>query len=236
MDVKQIDEALTRFIRPATFPLAVKLASTGDELPERARRPLKDFGYPIALCQATALTRRYGWTMAVGKEDQCCLGGAQAMGFVAATADQPIGPDKRQEPGRYRYHVTATLDRAEFVPDVVVVYGNSAQIMRLVQAGMGGPAGGGSVHGAGSGFGDCGDIAAGTVLRDECQMILPSGGDRVFGGTQDHEMIFAMPWGRVEAVISGLEETHKAGFRYPVITDVRHRPNLPPFLRIPEEA
>ena len=68
------------------------------------------------------------------------------------------------------------------------------------------------------------------------QKILPSGGDRVFAGTQDHEMIFAMPWSKAEAVVTGLAETHKAGFRYPVITDVRHRPNLPPFLQVPEEG
>jgi uncharacterized protein (DUF169 family) len=236
MDPKQVNEALNQYVRPTTFPVAIKLVSTEEELPDRVRMPLKDLGHPIALCQATTLTRRYGWSMAVGKEEQCCIGGAQTMGFVSGGGDHPVGPEKRHEPGRYKYHVTAALDRADFVPDVVVVYGNSAQIMRLVQSAIGGPAGSGRVNAVATGFGDCGDIAAGTVLKDECQMILPSGGDRVFGGTQDHEMIFAMPWGKVEAVVGGLGETHKAGFRYPVITDVRHRPNLPPFLQVPDKA
>jgi hypothetical protein len=31
-------------------------------------------------------------------------------------------------------------------------------------------------------------------------------------------------------MMQALEDTHKIGFRYPVVTDVRHRPNLPPFL------
>ena len=52
---------------------------------------MRDLRYPIALCQATGLTRRYGWTMAVGKEDQCCIGGARAMGFEAGGVGGPVG-------------------------------------------------------------------------------------------------------------------------------------------------
>ena len=47
---------------------------------------------------------------------------------------------------------------------------------------------------------------------------------------------FAMPKEKAEAVAGALGETHKAGFRYPVLTDLRHRPELPPFLKIPENG
>lgn len=57
----------------------------------------------------------------------------------------------------------------------------------------------------------------------------------MFGSTQDHEVIFAVPKSKVEEVIEGLENTHKAGFRYPVVSDIRHRPNLPPFLEVPKD-
>ncbi len=236
MDLKEVNETLNKYIRPQTFPVAYKLIRSDDDLPDRVRRPLQDLGYPITLCQATGLTRRYGWTMAVGKEDQCCIGGHQAMGFVSEDAAGPVDKKSRHPPGTYKYHVTATLDRADFEPDVIAVYGNSAQIMRLTQSAVGGHGGSGKVNAVAIGFGDCGDIAARTVLSDECQTILPSGGDRVFGSTQDHEVIFSMPWSKVEAVMSGLANTHKAGFRYPVITDIRHRPNLPPFLEAADKA
>jgi uncharacterized protein (DUF169 family) len=231
MDLREVNETLNQFIRPQTFPVAYKLIRSNDELPARPRRPLKDLGYPITLCQATGLTRRYGWTMAVGKEDQCCVGGAQAMGFVPEGGAGPITEGSRHEFGKYKYQVSATLDRADFEPDVIAVYGNSAQVMRLTQSALGGPGGSGRVNAVAYGFGDCGDIVARTVLSNECQTILPSGGDRVWGSTQDHEIIFAMPWSKVEAVMKGLAKTHEAGFRYPVITDIRNRPNLPPFLR-----
>jgi len=236
MDLKKISEVLNLYVRPQTFPVAYKFVRSKEDLPEKVRRPMGDLGYPVALCQGTALTRRYGWTMAIGKEDQCCVGGAQTMGFVSEGAKEPVGDENQHEPGKYNYHVTATLERADFKPDIIAIYGSSAQIMRLVQSAIGGPGGSGKVNAIATGFKDCGDISARTVLTDQCQFILPSGGDRVFGSTQDHEVIFTMPWSKVQTVIDGLANTHKAGFRYPVITDIRHRPNLPPFLQVPESA
>ena len=236
MDVKQINEVLNTYIRPQTFPIALKLCQSDENLPEKARRPMKDLGYPITLCQATGLTRRFGWTMAVGKDDQCCIGGAQVMGFVRGGEDELAGEDKRFEPQKYKYQVTASLDRANFEPDAIVIYGNSAQIMRLVQAVKRGPDGPGNVNAVATGSSDCGDVAARTLLSGECQFILPSGGDRVFGLTQDHEVIFTIPKTMVEAVLKGLESTHKAGFRYPVLADLRHRPSLPLNLEIPKEV
>ena len=236
MEPGKANEMINKYIRPATFPIALKLCQTEDELPDKVRRPMRDMGHPINLCQGTALTRRYGWSMALSKEDQCCIGGAQAMGFIPKGSEGPVGKDKQFESGKYRYHLTATLERADFDPDVVIVFGNSAQIMRLVQSATGGPGGQGKVNAVATGFGDCGDIAARTVLSGECQFILPSGGDRVFGSTQNHEVIFTTPGSKLGEVMESLEKTHKMGFRYPVVTDIRHRPNLPPFLEIPKES
>jgi len=56
-------------------------------------------------------------------------------------------------------------------------------------------------------------------------------GDRMFGSNQEHEMIFTIPKGKVASMMEGLANTHKAGFKCPVIHDIRHCPNLPPFLK-----
>ncbi len=238
MDLKNVNDALNLYVRPQTFPLALKLCQSRDELPEKVRVPMRDLGYPVTLCQAIGLARRFGWTMAVSKEDQCCYGGAAAMGFLSQApqgADSSFSEEKQLETGKYSHLLAATLERADFEPDVVLIYGNSAQIMRLAQS-AGRLTTGGAVPAIASGFGDCGDIVARTVRANTCQVILPSGGDRIFGSTQDHEMIFAMPKEKAEAVAGALGETHKAGFRYPVLTDLRHRPELPPFLKIPENG
>ena len=232
MELKQVNDALNTYIRPQTFPLALKLCTSESELPARVRLPKRDMGFHVTLCQAIGIARRYRWALAVGKDDQVCIGGARVMGFISESTGDP-GP-KHLEVGKYSHLLMAPLEIADFAPDVVLIYASPAQLMRMVQSATRGYTGG--VSAIASGFEDCGDAVARTFNSDRCQFILPSGGDRVFGGTQDHETIFTMPASKIEAVVKGLEETHKAGFRYPILTDLRNQPALPPFLQIPESA
>jgi hypothetical protein len=47
--------------------------------------------------------------------------------------------------------------------------------------------------------------------------MIPGVGERVFGGTQDFEMSFAVPYSKFEHLIEGLRFIRKQGaFRYPV--------------------
>jgi len=232
MDLKQVNETLNAYIKPQTFPLALKLCQSESELPERVRIPVRDMGYQITLCQGYGIARRFRWVMAVGKEDQCCVGGASTMGFRAERANEDV--EKRLETGKYSHLLIAPIEIADFEPDLILLYTDSAQAMRLAQSVT--MSAGESVSSVATGTGDCGDVVARTIKSNQCQFILPSGGDRVFGGTQDNELIFTIPGGKVEAVINGLGETHKTGFRYPVLTDMRHAPALPPFLQIPSDA
>lgn len=239
MDLKQLNEKLNLYIRPQSFPLALKLYQSESELQEKVRMPVRDLGYQVTLCQAIGIARHYRWTLAIGKDDQCCIGGGLAMGFIDKSPENtqfPVPAEKCFEPGKYSNLLIAPVETAGFEPDIIALYGNPAQIMRLAQAAgstrqvvsaVASPAIGGVC---------CGDIVARTSLSDECQFILPSGGDRSFGGTQDHEVIFTMPWSRIEAVAKGLEDTHKTGNRYPILVDIRHQPTLPSFLEIPKSA
>jgi uncharacterized protein (DUF169 family) len=52
MDLNKLNDALNVHIRPQTYPLAVRLCKSESELPAKVKKPLKDFGYQIALCQA----------------------------------------------------------------------------------------------------------------------------------------------------------------------------------------
>ena len=234
-DLKRAEEILHQYMRPQTFPVALKLCRLESELPEKVRMPVRDFGYQVAICQAIGMARRYGWTIAVGKGDQCCLVGAVAMGFIEKVPPGlPFPEEKRPQPGEYSHLLISPLNRAGFEPDVVVIYANSAQAMRLGHAaGMGA---GLKVLAQATGMGDCVDVVGYTAKCGECQFVLPSGGDRIFGSTQDHEVIFAVPGDKLDAVMNGLEGTHKMGFRYPIMTDMNHRPALPPFLEIPGDS
>jgi len=232
MDLKQANETLNTYLRPQTFPLALRLCQSESELPERTRMPVRDMGHQVTLCQGYGIARRFRWAVAVGKEDQCCVGGASAMGFLAQRPNEEAA--KRLETGKYSHLLMAPAEIADFPPDFLLLYVNSAQAMRLAQSAT--RSAGESVSAIATGAGDCGDIIARTVNSGQCQCILPSGGDRVFGGAQDDELIFTIPTGKMETVINGLEETHRGGFRYPVLTDLRHAPALPPFLQMPKDA
>ena len=45
---------------------------------------LKDLGIDVAICQTFALARRYGWSLAVGREDLSCPLAAVAFGYEQA--------------------------------------------------------------------------------------------------------------------------------------------------------
>jgi len=81
MDPKQISDALNQYVRPQTFPVAIRMCTSEEELPEKVRLPLRDVGTNVSLCHAIAMARRYGWTLAVDKYQTCYAAGI-SMGFL----------------------------------------------------------------------------------------------------------------------------------------------------------
>ena len=69
VDVKTADRELQTYIRPQTFPVAIRMLRPGEPIPERARRPARDFKKLSMNCQVIDMARRYGWTIALTRED-----------------------------------------------------------------------------------------------------------------------------------------------------------------------
>src|SRR4030043_1318915 len=103
--------------------------------------------------------------------------------------------------GEYAYVVAAPLGRANFTPDTVLVYGNSAQVLRLLNACL--YKKGGGLTRDFRGRGDCTDIVIKGKKTGEPQGILPGSGARVFGMTADDEMAFTFPFGMGEEIVEG---------------------------------
>ena len=57
----------------------------GEPIPERARRPARDFGKLSMNCQVIDMSRRYGWTIALTRDDSICSLGITALGFDRPT-------------------------------------------------------------------------------------------------------------------------------------------------------
>jgi len=48
-------------------------------------------------------------------------------------------------------------------------------------------------------------------LSQKCNVIIPAQGERLFAMTADDELVFSIPKSQVEAVLEGVEVTHKRG-------------------------
>ena len=131
--------------------MAVKLLEKETDIPEGAKRPLRDFGYHLAQCQAFHLTRCDGQTIAMLKEDQWCFEPVTGFGLAEPperflqgynryprdVATLKAGENYASEfpcleVGRYVGIVAAPLMTTNFEPDLVVIYCDSAQLCLLL--------------------------------------------------------------------------------------------------------
>jgi len=245
VDLKRLDDTLTKYLRPDTFPLAIRMAKEGEPLPERAKRPHRDLNVQITTCMGYTMARRYGWAMAMSREDVNCPLSKLVYGFeesveyyrdgctcagmytetpeAGAATEELIPKFKWQE---YQTILCAPVARASFEPHVILIYGNSAQVMLMVVASL--YRTGGRLTSSFAGRIDCSDSVIQTMQTGEPQVILPCYGDRVFGLTQDHEMGFCYPFSMTESIVAGLEGAYKGGVRYPIPLYLRFQPTFPP--------
>ena len=244
MDAKIFAREIETHIRPASFPVAAKLLGPDDPVPEKARRPARDLKIQIAICQAVAMARRYGWTLAVGAEDVNCVLTKTAFGLAPLTEHFTSGhlacgmyvesldagarteaATERLPAGKYKHLLVAPAARADFLPDALIIYGNSAQVLRLVTGALWKR--GGALTSSFTGRVDCSDEIIRTILTNDYQVILPCYGDRVFAHTEDWEMAFALPGSKMDELVEGLVGTHKGGIRYPIPAFLRFTPQYP---------
>lgn len=245
MRYEQEARELEGYIRPAAFPVAIRVMKPGEALPPKVKQPFRDLKVRISICQAMSMARRYGWNVAVGPQDQSCpiaqvaLGFAESLpfyeegnlayGMYAETMES--GAQAEAEIPKFKLGETqciliGPLAKANFNPEIIVVYANSAQVMRLVAGAV--YKKGGYLPSRVAPRADCADIIVGTLRENHAQVILPCYGDRVFGMTQDHEMCFAIPYNQFGDLLKGLAGTEKGGIRYPIPVHLRTEADFPP--------
>lgn len=225
-------EALKKYCQPHTLPVGIKMAKAGEEIQQKAKYPLNDIGNRLSVCQGLTIARTIGWTMVFRKEDQACPLSSVILGHISPESllEGKISHYYQDDPDCSRIMEAAfprlplnsgtqvwlsPLSKCEFKPDLAVVYGNPGQMITLVTAANFGH--GPGIKSVSSGRGGCSTWIAGVGQSGECTYMLPGVGERIFGGTQDHEMSFAIPYGKFEQVIEGLKYVRKQGaFRYPV--------------------
>ncbi len=241
----ELGRQIRKYVNPETFPVAVQFLENPAEIHSGARRPLKDLGVRLAPCQAAAMARRYGWTVAVGREDVGCAIAAHTYGWERL--EEPSGAVRfmtrmnyardeeaaraalvsfrKLEPVQDLMVVYSPLEWTRVKPDVVLVYANPAQLMRLIHAGT--HRTGKPIESAFTGrAASCTEGVVAARLDQTLKVVIPGNGDRVWGGCQDHEVAMAIPAGRLAEVAEGLEKTHERGIRYPIPTYLRYSPEV----------
>jgi len=251
MDTSQLAEK-AQFIydnlRMKTFPVGVKFLKDKTELPTKARRPALFLKKKITICQAMTMARNYGWQMAITSEDLICVLASLAFGFTTATNARKEMADSFFESNykssmektvsevdqmcfldtdEYQALLISPLHKIPIDPDTIVLYGNPAQISRVLQAATFDTEE--KIHGLFGGKVECPEYLIRPLKTGDPRIIVPGPGDRVFSMTADDEMIFAMPISFLDRFILGLKESgKKAGARYPITYYQNFQPEFPP--------
>jgi len=186
-----------------TSPVAVKMLEKDSDIPKEAFRPKRDGGYHIAQCQAFGLSRREGKTVAMLKEDHWCPTALMAYGMVEKPDSMAMWGESflSFEVGKYIGVVTAPLKRTTFMPDVVLIYSNPAQLRGLLLPMMYGGASQVSAHFF---LPSCAHCVVDPVETGNYCVVLPDPGEYQRALTLEEEMIFAVPRAKMQGMMEGL--------------------------------
>jgi uncharacterized protein (DUF169 family) len=226
-------EELEQRLRLKTFPFAVKLLKQETETPRRAIRPKRDLGHHLSLCQGFAMSRREGNAVAMFLEDMWCYSPVLALGIAkppeyylegntyfpahVGNSEQAANLAKnfpRLEYGKCMGVASAPLKKANFKPDMVIIYCDSAQLRSLL-AGLKYKQGD-LVTSTMEPASACVQAIVPTLKSDKCQVAVPCGGDRRWALAQDDEMIFTVPGDKLSDLLFGLRHIDEAGTVFPI--------------------
>lgn len=237
-------EELEKRVRLKTFPLAVKLIEKEEDIPEGAVRPLRDLGYHMPLCQVFATSRREGTLMAALKEDMLCF--EPVVGYGMAEPPQyfleghnrfpedveslEIGRNyasdfPRLPVGKYIGVISAPLQTANFEPDLVMLYCDSAQLSLLLLAreykiGY-------DLKQSLSSHAACVYSVVPAMQTGECRVAIPCRGDHYFAIGGDDELVFTVPIDKLGDLMQGLRYLETTGSKLPKNYSMMHEPEFP---------
>ncbi len=241
---QDLGKELKRYTNVDTFPVSITFLKDRKEIPEGTRRPLKDLKVKMAHCQAQAIARKYGWAIAMTREDLGCAISGHTYGWEQAdkagairfltkmsyaadskAADTILETFRVLNPGQCEALVYSPLERTRIVPDVILMYLNPAQLMRCLH---------GSTYHTGKPItcsfsgraASCTEGVIAAYLDQSPKVVVPGNGDRVWATAQDHEMVYALPASHLKNLVEGLARTHEKGIRYPIPSFLLYQPEV----------
>lgn len=225
---------INTLLRLRTYPVAVKYFPNFDEdleayfMDEGFVRPRE----PLNVCQIISLARYYLRSCFFTVEDTACIVGAVVLGLhpipetmksgyiaLAMRKDQDLARRFVESVPKINYGevkavACAPLHQTTLDPDQIIVYGNSVQAMRLIQAYLWDNAGRVQLSSGGE-YGLCADVMAQSYITKELALGIPCVGERMTSMAGDDELSIGIPINALNSVLEGLERTKMAA-PYPI--------------------
>jgi len=227
----ELGTELENTLRLKTKIIAYRRLETAEELD--AIKNVVRIDRFFTFCQVPFMVRVNGITVGITREDKILDRCSRLFGLKQATeksmnAEAAMlsttwfhSPEEalQQQNDYYRVPVggaivLAPLTKQKFEPEVLLMYGNPAQIM-MVLCGLQ------KVKYERFSFsfigeGACSDSLAQCYITGKPAVSIPCYGERSMGGVSDDEIAIALPPSELARTISGLKELAKIGFGYPI--------------------
>jgi len=220
--------------------VGLKFCKSLDEIPAKAKRPMRDFGFHMAICQAWNQSRTTGYTIGLDLADNYCLAGAAVFGFPIdfkyTFFPQHVKDEAAAEYLNKEYYkrydllpketvavVTSPFDRLLIEPDIILAYGNPGQVGRIAKALTWHGVTTSALYFGGAG---CSAIVLSHVEQKPV-LCVPAGGEKLLAGTHDSEMDIVFPASMLDMVLTGFKGTQRM-LPYPTVcTTLLHEPVVP---------
>ncbi|QSX07868.1 DUF169 domain-containing protein [Alkalibacter rhizosphaerae] len=243
-DFTEMGKELERMLKLRTHPIALKMVTKDDALPEKVIRPKEDGLGHIALCQGFFMARKQGWTLYMEKEDHWCWAPLIAYGMVEFHEDAPsfgevvknLGiADMEQakafakkfpklEYEKYTGILMGPLSSATYEPDVVLIYSNPGQLRTMLWAYKNQT--GDILKTEMDGIDSCVFSAIPILKGGKARVTVPDPGEYERANATEDEMIFSISKEELPLLIQGLQVFDERKMGYGALTP-EIRPDYP---------
>ncbi|MDR1589087.1 MAG: DUF169 domain-containing protein [Oscillospiraceae bacterium] len=214
-------------------PIALKLLRDEADAPEGAYRPRRDSGEHLALCQAFAAVRRQRKSIVMFREDNWCpwpligfgmVDFDESMELYDTTVTSTFIEDRekareffktsypRMDCGGDAGLALAPLRGANFEPDIVLIYCRPAQLRSLLMSAK--FKSGELTASEFDSVDSCVHSTIPALKTGRYRITVPDPGEYERGLTDEDEMIFTVPAGKLGQLTEGLRAIASAGFGY----------------------
>ena len=230
-DWPSVIRKIEALLKLRTFPVGIKLLEREEDLAQNrwARRPAGK----TTLCQLISQARTFDWTVGATAADfppgmcasiigladppeQVMDGTFRSLVWCRTKEDARKCEESipRIPTGKYRAVLLAPQVYGPFEPDLVLIYGNAAQMILIINA----------LQFENYqrmqffcvGESSCSDAIAQCYLTGKPSLAIPCFGERRYGHAQDDELVIGLPPADVVKVEKNLEELYARGVQYPI--------------------